>query len=117
MPLHRARAAERTSTSTEVAEMARQQPRNARREPYERARDEGEPGAHSGQESRARERTVPGTASAREGYPSRGGTAHDEALEGVRAREEEAGKKGKAKQQDRATERTRGDAHGKRTQS
>ncbi|MEU3878207.1 hypothetical protein [Streptomyces sp. NPDC029704] len=50
---------------------------------YERARDEQEPGAHSGGESRARERSVPGTASAREGYQTKGGTAHGEALEGV----------------------------------
>ncbi|MEV4437152.1 hypothetical protein [Streptomyces sp. NPDC049585] len=50
---------------------------------YERARDEQEPGAHSGKESRARERSVPGTASAREGYQTKGGTARGEALEGV----------------------------------
>ncbi|MEU8546203.1 hypothetical protein AB0C81_04185 [Streptomyces roseoverticillatus] len=89
--------------------MARKQSKDARRESHERARDAGEPGAHSGRESRPRERSVPGTASAREGYQPQGGTAQDEALEGVRARGEQAEK-------DREKERTRNDAHGKRTQ-
>ncbi|MFE9773307.1 hypothetical protein ACFYOV_16815 [Streptomyces sp. NPDC005931] len=53
------------------------------RDPYARARDEAEPGAHSGAESQARERTVPGTASAREGYGPPSGTAAGEPLEGV----------------------------------
>ncbi len=44
----------------------------ARRSPYERARSSEEPGAHSGSESQARERVVPGTASAREGYHQAG---------------------------------------------
>jgi hypothetical protein len=50
---------------------------------YARARDEEEPGAHSGQESQARERVVPGTASAAEGYGPSGGTASGEPLTGV----------------------------------
>lgn len=101
--------------------MARHQPKDARREPHERARDVEEPGAPSGrksqesqesQESRksqARERSAPGTASARKGHRLPGGTAQDEALEGVRAHGEDA-------EQGRGTERTRDDAHGKRTQ-
>ncbi|NYV75625.1 hypothetical protein [Streptomyces sp. UH6] len=40
------------------------------------------PGAHSGLEQEARERVVPGTASAAEGY-SGGGTGAGEPLEGV----------------------------------
>ncbi|NVK81806.1 hypothetical protein [Streptomyces morookaense] len=79
--------------------MARQQPRKTSREPKG-------PGARSGRESQARERSVPGTASAQEGYRTEGGTARDQALEGVRARGGRAEK-----------ERTRGEAHGKRTQS
>ncbi|MFI6436284.1 hypothetical protein [Streptomyces sp. NPDC050759] len=50
---------------------------------YARARGEEEPGAHSGGESQARSRLVPGTASAVEGYGTRGGTADDEPLAGV----------------------------------
>jgi hypothetical protein len=50
---------------------------------YARARDDEEPGAHSGQESQARERVVPGTASAAEGYGASGGTASGEPLTGV----------------------------------
>ncbi|WP_240926106.1 hypothetical protein [Streptomyces sp. JB150] len=50
---------------------------------YARAGDEEEPGAHSGQESQARERVVPGTASAAEGYGPAGGTASGEPLTGV----------------------------------
>ncbi|MEV6806664.1 hypothetical protein [Streptomyces sp. NPDC051132] len=56
-------------------------------EPYDRARDEDEPGAHSGSESQARERTVPGTASAREGYQPGSGTSAGEPLRGVGADE------------------------------
>ncbi|QLE75669.1 hypothetical protein FGW37_32395 [Streptomyces rectiverticillatus] len=82
--------------------MARQQPRKT-------PRDQRGPGAHSGQESQARERSVPGTASAREGYQTEGGTAHDEALEGVRVR-------GERGEKDREKERTRDEGHGKRTQ-
>ncbi|MGK5728555.1 hypothetical protein [Streptomyces sp. URMC 124] len=88
--------------TTEVADMARQQPK-------ETPRDRRGPGAHSGQESQARERSVPGTASAREGYQTEGGTAHDEALEGVRAR-------GKSGERNKGKERTRDEGHGKRTQ-
>ncbi|MEV5510128.1 hypothetical protein [Streptomyces orinoci] len=90
--------------------MARQQPKKTSRDPYGRARDPKEPGSHSGQESQARERSVPGTASAQEGYQTKGGTSRGEALEGVRAR---AGKPEK----DKEKERTRDAAHGKRTQS
>jgi hypothetical protein len=54
-----------------------------------RARGEEERGSHSGAESEARDRTVPGTASAREGYQSEGGTAHGEALEGVEKQDED----------------------------
>ncbi|MBT2365674.1 hypothetical protein J7E88_10165 [Streptomyces sp. ISL-10] len=46
------------------------------------------PGAHSGQERQPGQRTVPGTASAAEGY-SRGGTSSGEPLEGVERDEEE----------------------------
>jgi hypothetical protein len=41
------------------------------------------PGAHSGQESPAQERIVPGTASAAEGYSSEGGTRQGDPLAGV----------------------------------
>src|SRR4051812_22995155 len=50
---------------------------------YARARSDEEPGAHSGGESQARERVLPGTASAAEGYPSQGGTAQSDPLAGV----------------------------------
>ncbi|GHF67961.1 hypothetical protein GCM10010218_56860 [Streptomyces mashuensis] len=68
--------------------MARQKDRTTRSEQQERqeprkARPDRGPGAHSGAEQQARERTVPGTASAREGYGPEGGTAGGEALEGV----------------------------------
>ncbi|MER7216271.1 hypothetical protein [Streptomyces eurythermus] len=52
---------------------------------YGRARDEKEPGAHSGAESQARERTVPGTAGAKEGYQPDSGTTAGEPLRGVEA--------------------------------
>ncbi|MDO0924274.1 hypothetical protein QQY24_02175 [Streptomyces sp. TG1A-8] len=58
---------------------------------YERARDEGESGARSGGESQPRERTVPGTASAAEGYRPGWGTAGGEPLEGVAGANEEDG--------------------------
>ncbi|MGW0364559.1 hypothetical protein [Streptomyces sp. NPDC002990] len=51
---------------------------------FARARSEEEPGAHSGSESQARERVVPGTASAREGY-HQAGTGSGEPLAGVEA--------------------------------
>ncbi|MGR6968706.1 hypothetical protein ACU639_03700 [Streptomyces cynarae] len=50
---------------------------------YARGRDPGEPGAHSGAESQAQERTVPGTASAEEGYRTERGTTAGKPLEGV----------------------------------
>ncbi|WP_051732930.1 hypothetical protein [Kitasatospora phosalacinea] len=43
----------------------------------------GGPGGSSGREQQAQERTVPGTASAREGYRSGGGTADGDPLTGV----------------------------------
>ncbi|MFF8997731.1 hypothetical protein ACF1GW_00670 [Streptomyces achromogenes] len=52
---------------------------------YGRARDEREPGAHSGAESQAHERTVPGTAGAEEGYQPDSGTTAGESLRGVEA--------------------------------
>lgn len=61
------------------------------RDPHARGRDPEEPGASSGGESDVEDRTVPGTASAREGYTTEGGTAHDEALEGVSVDEGESG--------------------------
>ncbi|WP_044386693.1 hypothetical protein [Streptomyces cyaneogriseus] len=57
---------------------------------YSRARDQDEPGAHSGSESQARERTVPGTASAKEGYQTEHGTTAGKPLEGIESRESEA---------------------------
>ncbi|MGC0337861.1 hypothetical protein [Streptomyces sp. SLBN-8D4] len=50
---------------------------------HARARSDEEPGAHSGGESQARERVLPGTVSAAEGYPSQGGTAQGDSLAGV----------------------------------
>ncbi|MFF1301553.1 hypothetical protein [Streptomyces sp. NPDC058307] len=50
---------------------------------YARARSEEEPGAHSGAESQAHRRVVPGTTSAAEGYGPPGGTGDDEPLAGV----------------------------------
>ncbi|MGK5628851.1 hypothetical protein [Streptomyces sp. URMC 123] len=58
------------------------EPKNPRA--AERARDESEPGAHSGAESTARDRSIKGTASSTEGYRTKGGTGHGDALEGVR---------------------------------
>ncbi|MBA2947384.1 hypothetical protein [Streptomyces himalayensis] len=55
----------------------------------ERARSQEEPGAHSGAESPAQDRAIPGTASSREGYQTEGGTAHDEALKGVEKQDED----------------------------
>jgi hypothetical protein len=52
----------------------------------ERALSEEEPGAHSGAESPAQDRAIPGTVSSREGYRTEGGTAHGDALEGVEKR-------------------------------
>ncbi|MFI5688021.1 hypothetical protein [Streptomyces sp. NPDC051636] len=54
-----------------------------RKDRYTRARDQDEPGAHSGAESQARERTIPGTASAKEGYQTERGTTAGKPLEGV----------------------------------
>ncbi|MFD3536824.1 hypothetical protein [Streptomyces sp. NPDC058664] len=68
--------------------MTERTPDAARQNAYERARGSEEPGAHSGAESRARERVVPGTASAREGY-HRAGTGSGEPLDGVEAASEE----------------------------
>ncbi|MEW2514068.1 hypothetical protein [Streptomyces sp. NPDC046870] len=59
---------------------------------FARARDQEEPGAHSGSESQARDRTIPGTAGAKEAYQPDEGTAAGEPLRGVRA-EERAGER------------------------
>lgn len=58
---------------------------------HARARSDEEPGAHSGRESQAQERSIPGTASAKEGYDPRHGTAAGEPLEGVETDEEQRG--------------------------
>ncbi|MER7621683.1 hypothetical protein [Streptomyces sp. NPDC126503] len=68
--------------------MTEHTPDAARQSEYERARNSEEPGAHSGSESQARERVVPGTASAREGY-HRAGTGSGKPLDGVEAVSEE----------------------------
>lgn len=69
--------------------------KNHRGDRYDRARSHDEPGAHSGAESQAQERTVPGTASAKEGYQPEHGTSAGKPLEGVeneeRARREPGG--------------------------
>ncbi|MEU2281527.1 hypothetical protein ABZ614_06055 [Streptomyces sp. NPDC013178] len=54
---------------------------------YDRARSPDEPGAHSGAESRPQERSVPGTASAKEGYQPEQGTTAGKPLEGVETEE------------------------------
>jgi hypothetical protein len=59
---------------------------NRRGDRYSRARSD-EPGAHSGAESQARERTVPGTATADEGYRPQRGTSAGEPLEGVETKD------------------------------
>lgn len=58
---------------------------------YDRARSGEEPGAHSGAESQAQKRTVPGTASAAEGYQPERGTTAGKPLEGVEAAEDTRG--------------------------
>ncbi|MGW5463964.1 hypothetical protein [Streptomyces sp. NPDC003996] len=60
---------------------------NHRGDRYDRVRSEEEPGAHSGSESQARERSLPGTASAKEGYQPERGTTAGNPLEGVEAAE------------------------------
>ncbi|MFH8800886.1 hypothetical protein ACH4F6_14990 [Streptomyces sp. NPDC017936] len=55
---------------------------------YDRARDATEPGAHSGSEHQAQQRSVPGTASAEEGYQPERGTVAGKPLEGVEAQED-----------------------------
>lgn len=54
-----------------------------------RAHGEEEPGSHAGAEETARDRTIPGTASAREGYETEGGTAHGNPLEDVEKQDED----------------------------
>ncbi|MFF0886826.1 hypothetical protein [Streptomyces sp. NPDC003456] len=54
---------------------------------YDRARDPEEPGSHSGAESQAQDRSIPGTASNREGYRTDQGTTAGKPLEGVEAEE------------------------------
>ncbi|MEV5432685.1 hypothetical protein [Streptomyces sp. NPDC052701] len=56
---------------------------------YARARSDEEPGSHSGSESQPQERSIPGTASAREGYQPARGTTAGKPLEGVEAEGEE----------------------------
>ncbi|MDN3294205.1 hypothetical protein QWM81_09115 [Streptomyces ficellus] len=60
--------------------------------PQDRARKraEEEPGAHSGAERQAGRRTVPGTASAAEGFRPDEGTQGGEPLKGVEADENDA---------------------------
>jgi hypothetical protein len=60
-------------------------PRKRRGDRYDRARSEEEPGAHSGAERQAQERSVPGTASSAEGYRPKRGTTAGKQLEGVEA--------------------------------
>jgi hypothetical protein len=62
------------------------------REPERRGdeQDRG-PGAHSGREDRPHDRRIPGTASAREGYQTEGGTAHGDPLEGLKREDREDG--------------------------
>ncbi|WP_030345880.1 hypothetical protein [Streptomyces sp. NRRL S-1022] len=66
---------------------------------YARARGDEEPGAHSGGESQARERTIPGTASAKEGYQPDRGTVAGEPLRGVGTEDQE----GERRQEDEDT--------------
>lgn len=63
--------------------MTGQQDQDADR--YGRARSDEEPGAHSGAEKQAQERSVPGTGSAKEGYQTGRGTTAGKPLEGVEA--------------------------------
>ncbi|MFI7413060.1 hypothetical protein ACIBU0_30750 [Streptomyces sp. NPDC049627] len=63
---------------------------------YDRARSDEEPGAHSGAESQARKRTVPGTASGTEGYQPERGTTAGKPLEGVEATEGTQGTRGES---------------------
>jgi hypothetical protein len=73
----------------------RQDPRDDR---YDRARDPGEPGSHSGAESQPQDRSIPGTASNREGYQTERGTTAGNPLEGVEA-EEGAGRESDGEQE------------------
>ncbi|MEG8275375.1 hypothetical protein [Streptomyces sp. AHA2] len=66
---------------------------------YDRARDPEEPGSHSGAESQAQERSIPGTASNREGYRTEQGTTAGKPLEGVEA-EEGAGRESGGEQEE-----------------
>lgn len=54
---------------------------------FDRARSQEEPGAHSGAESQAQQRSVPGTASAKEGYQPERGTTAGKPLEGLETEE------------------------------
>lgn len=69
--------------------MSEKESRKPDREP--RPRTEKGPGAHSGAERQARDRVVPGTASAAEGYRTPEGTAGGESLAGVESSDEERG--------------------------
>src|SRR5215203_4957501 len=67
--------------------MNAQVPDDSKPDRHARARNEEEPGSHSGAESQPRDRIVPGTASAKEGYQTYGdgeaGTGSGEPLAGV----------------------------------
>ncbi|CAL9336825.1 hypothetical protein [Streptomyces sp. enrichment culture] len=52
-----------------------------------RALDPDEPGSHSGAESQAQDRSIPGTASSKEGYQPERGTTAGKPLEGIEAEE------------------------------
>ncbi|MEU3851106.1 hypothetical protein [Streptomyces sp. NPDC029554] len=54
---------------------------------YDRARDQGEPGSHSGAESQAQDRSLPGTASSKEGYQPERGTSAGNPLDGIETEE------------------------------
>ncbi|MEU3522737.1 hypothetical protein AB0E62_02475 [Streptomyces sp. NPDC038707] len=69
---------------------------------YGRARDEKEPGAHSGSESQAHERTVRGTSSAKEGYQPDSGTTAGEPLRGVEAEDRRRDDRPRGGEEDRS---------------
>ncbi|MFF8670195.1 hypothetical protein [Streptomyces sp. NPDC015242] len=54
---------------------------------HDRARDPQEPGSHSGAESQAQDRSIPGTASSKEGYQPERGTTAGKPLEGIESEE------------------------------
>ncbi|KDN78442.1 hypothetical protein [Streptomyces coeruleorubidus] len=58
-----------------------------REDGYGRASDPEEPGSHSGAESQAQDRSIPGTASNKEGYQPERGTTAGTPLEGIETEE------------------------------